>query len=131
MCVLSGATYAHGHPFVYLSFVATGPEEDIPRKMEFMDFVCHAPSDYFKAHNTPYPVAQRDSDLCFIWTSLGPEIRTTPSVDEIFGVKDEREEASATADVPSSTKSVKDKDGKEKDKNKEKEDRKVVKMEMD
>lgn len=112
-------------------FVITGPEEDIPRKMEFMDFVCHAPSDYFKAPKTPYPVVQKDSDLCFIWTSLGPEIRTTPSVDEIFGVKDEGEEASASVDVPLSAKSVKDKDGKEKDKNREKEDRRAVKMEVD
>ncbi|KAI5939457.1 GATA zinc finger domain-containing protein 1 [Manis javanica] len=25
-----------------------GPEEDLPRKMEYLEFVCHAPSEYFK-----------------------------------------------------------------------------------
>ncbi|XP_076455855.1 GATA zinc finger domain-containing protein 1-like [Babylonia areolata] len=104
-----------------------GPEEDIPRKMEYMDFVCHAPSEYFKALRTPYPVIGSQPDLCFIWTSLGPEIRTTPSRDEIFGVKDEGEDAASTAsDAPSSS----GRGGRDKDREK-KDDRKVVKMECD
>ncbi|KAL8605807.1 hypothetical protein ACOMHN_066527 [Nucella lapillus] len=107
-----------------------GPEEEIPRKLDYMDFVCHAPSDYFKAHNTPYPVIGKEPDLCFIWTSLGPEIRTTPSLDEIFGVKDENEEAASEVSSSSSSgKNAKEREGKEKDKNKD--DRKVVKIECD
>ena len=110
-----------------------GPEEDIPRKMDFMDFVCHAPSNYFHARNTPYPVLHKDQDLCFVWTSLGPEIRATPSLDEIFGVKDEGEEAAVSSDISFSSKSSKEKEkeGREKEKNRDKEDRKIVKMEID
>ncbi|XP_068624184.1 GATA zinc finger domain-containing protein 1 [Battus philenor] len=52
-----------------------GPEEDLPRKLEYMEFVMHAPSDYYKASNTPYPLT--DSELNdyngFIWTSLEPK----------------------------------------------------------
>ena len=99
--------------------------------MEYMDFVCHAPSDYFKARNTPYPVLGKDPDLCFIWTSLGPEIRTTPSVDEIFGVKDEGEDSAASSDiVPSSGKGGKEREGKERE-GKSRDERKTVNMEVD
>ena len=115
---------------IVIHLSVTGPEEDIPRKMEFLDFVCHAPSDYFRARNTPYPLVQRDPDLCFIWTSLGPEIRTTPSVDEIFGVKDEGEESALSSDAAASAKGTKDKEGNSKDKSGDREDRKAVKMEM-
>ena len=64
----------------------SGPEEDLPRKMEFMEFVCHAPSDYYKNSKTPYPTLDNSPDLCYIWSSLGPEIRPAPSLDEIFGM---------------------------------------------
>lgn len=73
-----------------------GPEEDLPRKLEFMEFVCHAPSDYYKCNNAPYPTNSTEPDLCFVWTSIGPKIRTTPSRDEIFGpfIEEEREKPS-------------------------------------
>ncbi|XP_067003762.2 GATA zinc finger domain-containing protein 1 [Anabrus simplex] len=52
-----------------------GPEEDIPRKLECMTFVMHAPSDYFKAKNTPYPpIHLSNEDGPFIWTRLLPKI---------------------------------------------------------
>lgn len=110
-----------------------GPEEDIPRKMEYMEFVCHAPSDYFLAKNTPYPTRPKETDLCFIWTSVGPEIRMVPSVDEIFGVKDEEDLVVLSPEpLPvSGPKSSKDKEGKEKDKEKHREDRRSIKMEID
>lgn len=48
------------------------------RKLEYMEFVMHAPSDYYKASNSPYPLT--DSELNnyngFIWTSLEPKDRT-------------------------------------------------------
>ncbi|KAG8223285.1 hypothetical protein J437_LFUL001562 [Ladona fulva] len=47
-----------------------GPEEDIPRKLDCMDFIMHAPSDYFKAKNSPYPTLSSREDGYFIWTGL-------------------------------------------------------------
>ncbi|KAL8600893.1 hypothetical protein ACOMHN_045031 [Nucella lapillus] len=112
------------------STYSLGPEEEIRRKLEYMDFLCHALSDYFKAKNAPYPVIGKDPDLCYIWTSPGPEIRTTPSLDEIFGVNDENEEAASKVSSSSSSgKNAKEREGKEKDKNKD--DRKAVKIEYD
>ncbi|GFS27694.1 GATA zinc finger domain-containing protein 1 [Elysia marginata] len=70
-----------------------GPEEDLPRKMEFMEFVCHAPSDYFRARDAPYKTISNEPNLCYIWTSIGPKITVTPTIDEIFGV---------TSDMPAS-----------------------------
>ncbi|XP_023707349.1 GATA zinc finger domain-containing protein 1-like [Cryptotermes secundus] len=55
-----------------------GPEEDIPRKLECVEFVMHAPSDYFKARNTPFPPTHVDgSESNFIWTRLAPQMRST------------------------------------------------------
>lgn len=66
-----------------------GPEEDLPRKMEYMEFVCHAPSDYFKNYKSPYPTINNSPELCYIWSSLGPEIRVAPTkLDEVFGPED-------------------------------------------
>ena len=47
-----------------------GPCEDAPRKLEYMTFVMHAPSDYYKK-NAPYPTIKNDT-AGFIWTRLGP-----------------------------------------------------------
>ncbi|PVD35700.1 hypothetical protein C0Q70_02663 [Pomacea canaliculata] len=106
-----------------------GPEEDIPRKMEYMEFVCHAPSDYFYDKSSPYPVLKKGPELCFIWTAIGPEIRTVPSVDEIFGVKDEEEASSVTsAAIPKGNKEKEEKYQKDKEKGREKEDKKSVKV---
>lgn len=55
-----------------------GPEEDTPRLLSCMEFVMHAPSDYYHNKNTPYPPI--DADIYgqstnttggFIWTSIG------------------------------------------------------------
>ncbi|XP_069688220.1 GATA zinc finger domain-containing protein 1 [Periplaneta americana] len=55
-----------------------GPEEDIPRKLECVEFVMHAPSDYFKARNTPFPPVNVDSnDSSFIWTRLPPQMKSS------------------------------------------------------
>lgn len=49
-----------------------GPEEDMPRKLEYMEFVMHAPSDYYKASNSPYPLIAPELEeyAGFIWTTL-------------------------------------------------------------
>ncbi|KAF5303753.1 hypothetical protein FQA39_LY09826 [Lamprigera yunnana] len=49
-----------------------GPEEDTPRKLECMDFIMHAPSDYYYNKNTPYPPAYSNTQGGFVWTNLDP-----------------------------------------------------------
>lgn len=51
-----------------------GPEEDLPRKLECMEFVMHAPSDYFKLKNSPYPPTLTEKGGGFIWTTPKNEI---------------------------------------------------------
>lgn len=53
-----------------------GMEEDLPRKLECMEFVMHAPSDYFRALNAPYPTIGRQPEAGFVWTSLRYVSRT-------------------------------------------------------
>ncbi|XP_026478689.1 GATA zinc finger domain-containing protein 1 [Ctenocephalides felis] len=70
-----------------------GPEEDLPRKLSCMEFIVHAPSDYYKA-NTPYPgvdngKADHYRNKEFIWTSLGRYERTKTSSGDIIDVDDE------------------------------------------
>lgn len=54
-----------------------GPEEDQPRLLSCMEFVMHAPSDYYYDKNTPYPSvdienrsASQSQSGGFIWTSI-------------------------------------------------------------
>ncbi|XP_060518996.1 GATA zinc finger domain-containing protein 1 [Cylas formicarius] len=49
-----------------------GPEEDIPRNLECMEFVMHAPSDYYKSKTSPYPSVSPRAEPGYIWTSLDP-----------------------------------------------------------
>lgn len=74
----------HGNFFDPSTYIL-GPEEDLPRKMEFMEFVCHTPSDYFKSTTKPYPTVSGSPELCYIWSNVGPEIRPAPSLDEVYG----------------------------------------------
>ncbi|XP_008329943.1 GATA zinc finger domain-containing protein 1 [Cynoglossus semilaevis] len=53
-----------------------GPEEDLPRKMEYLEFVCHAPSEYFKSRSSPFPTIPIRPEKGYIWTHIGP----TPAV---------------------------------------------------
>ncbi|CAB3226381.1 unnamed protein product [Arctia plantaginis] len=52
-----------------------GPEEDLPRKLDVMEFVMHAPSDYYKASNSPYPLTDNEvyDYSGYVWTSLEPK----------------------------------------------------------
>ncbi|KAJ8926079.1 hypothetical protein NQ315_009935 [Exocentrus adspersus] len=47
-----------------------GPEEDLPRKLDCMQFVMHAPSDYYKSRTTPYPTIHAPAEPGYIWTSV-------------------------------------------------------------
>ncbi|RUS85177.1 hypothetical protein EGW08_007081 [Elysia chlorotica] len=77
--------HSPSHRFDPNSYIL-GPEEDLPRRMDFMEFVCHAPSDYFRARDAPYKTVNHEPNLCYIWTSIGPKITVTPTIDEIFGI---------------------------------------------
>lgn len=48
-----------------------GPEEDIPRKLEYMEFVMNAPSDYFKSRS-PFPTQSQRGG--YLWTRIGPKV---------------------------------------------------------
>ncbi|XP_053676515.1 GATA zinc finger domain-containing protein 1 [Anopheles nili] len=61
-------------PATYL----VGPDEDIPRRLSFMNFVMHAPSDYYLDRNNPYPrpdcygpmnTTQRDNRN-YVWATI-------------------------------------------------------------
>lgn len=74
---------------IYFSCLTpTGPEEDLPRRMEYIEFVCHAPSDYYKCRTGPYLTISREPELCYIWTTMGEKITPVPNSDEMFGMKD-------------------------------------------
>lgn len=62
----------------YMYVIFAGPEEDLPRKLEYMEFVMHAPSDYYKASNSPYPLTDSEVNNYngFIWTSMEPKERS-------------------------------------------------------
>ncbi|KAJ8980459.1 hypothetical protein NQ317_007655 [Molorchus minor] len=47
-----------------------GPEEDIPRSLDSMEFIMHAPSDYYKSATTPYPTANAPARPGYVWTSM-------------------------------------------------------------
>uniref|UniRef100_A0A3Q3JT10 GATA zinc finger domain-containing protein 1 n=1 Tax=Monopterus albus TaxID=43700 RepID=A0A3Q3JT10_MONAL len=58
----------HFDPGTYI----VGPEEDLPRKMEYLEFVCHAPSEYFKSRSSPFPTIPIRTEKGYIWTHIGP-----------------------------------------------------------
>lgn len=49
-----------------------GPDEEITRKLDCMDFIMHAPSDYYKSRNTPYPQVHPPLEKGYIWSNLEP-----------------------------------------------------------
>jgi len=51
-----------------------GPEEELPRKLEYLEFVMHSPSEYFKLDVNARTVDEKEGG--FIWTSMGPVRRT-------------------------------------------------------
>jgi hypothetical protein len=52
-----------------------GPEEELPRKLEFFTFVMHAPDNYFYYRNAPYPTKSLCADQEYVLTRMGPKIR--------------------------------------------------------
>ncbi|XP_041101377.1 GATA zinc finger domain-containing protein 1 isoform X2 [Polyodon spathula] len=60
-----------GYQFDPATYIV-GPEEDLPRKMEYFEFVCHAPSEYFKSRSCPFPTIPVRPEKGYIWTHIGP-----------------------------------------------------------
>ena len=60
-----------------------GPEEDLPRKMDYFTFVMHAPDDYFYYKNAPYPTNKVVADQEYVMTRMGPKVRLkAPDMDD-------------------------------------------------
>lgn len=49
-----------------------GPEEDLPRKLEYFTFVMHAPDDYFYYRKAPYPTVALQTVIFFIFSFKNP-----------------------------------------------------------
>lgn len=74
------------------SLYIAGPDEELPRDMAHFEFICHAPSDYFK-HSRQYQSQRVDSRLLgCVWTTLGPNIER---VDDNDTADDERRQCAA------------------------------------
>ncbi|XP_022081924.1 GATA zinc finger domain-containing protein 1-like [Acanthaster planci] len=71
----------HFDPATYI----LGPEEELPRSLEYLEFVCHAPSEYYRSRTTPLPVDSLREEKGFIWSSVMPQ--RPPSTAAIFGGK--------------------------------------------
>ncbi|KAF5306539.1 hypothetical protein FQA39_LY08861 [Lamprigera yunnana] len=56
-----------------------GPEEDTPRELQCMEFIMHAPSDYYHSKNTPYPPIHSATESGYVWTTLDPIQRSQSS----------------------------------------------------
>lgn len=55
-----------------------GPDEELPRKLSCLEFVMHAPSNYYLDRSTPFPLPD-EMDLDgksggYVWTTL-PEVQ--------------------------------------------------------
>jgi len=71
--------------------------------MAHFEFICHAPSDYYK-HGTQYKSYPVDSPLLgCVWTAFGPNIETVNSNDIVSGDRmidsEHKSRHSATDDV--------------------------------
>ncbi|XP_050067421.1 uncharacterized protein LOC126556238 [Anopheles maculipalpis] len=61
-------------PATYLA----GPDEDLPRRLTYMNFVMHAPSNYYSDRNNPYPRPERfgpsnttqSDNRNYVWASI-------------------------------------------------------------
>ena len=51
-----------------------GPEEDLPRKLEYFTFVMHFPDDYFYYKHAPYPTISVNADQEYLVARQGPKV---------------------------------------------------------
>ena len=87
--------------------------------MEVFEFVCHAPSEYYKKVNAPFKVQSETPELGFIWTNMGqPEIIPVPTQAELFGMKDPLSDRQSKEKAKERKLALKEKKEKEKEKEK-------------
>merc|ERR1712018_251026 len=61
-----------------------GPEEDLPRKLDYFTFVMHAPDDYFYYKNAPYPTNNVETDQEYLITRQGPKVRVIKAGQPVY-----------------------------------------------
>ena len=61
-----------------------GPEEDLPRKLDYFTFVMHAPDDYFYYRNAPYPTTAIETDQEYLITRQGPKVRVIKAGQPVY-----------------------------------------------
>ena len=57
-----------------MTLCIAGPEEELPRKLDYLEFVMHAPNEYYKLNENVKMSYEKEAG--FIWTSMGPIRRT-------------------------------------------------------
>lgn len=82
--------------------MSIGPEEDIGRKMEYLQFVCHAPSDYYKLRTAPY-IVDDQIDVGYIVTPLGYQPVFNPSKDDLYFPDSDDEQRTSFEDFKEKT----------------------------
>ena len=61
-----------------------GPEEDLPRKLDYFTFVMHAPDDYFYYKKAPYPTIAIQTDQEYLMTRQGPKVRVIKAGQPVY-----------------------------------------------
>ena len=54
-----------------------GPEEDLPRKLDYLEFVMHAPNEYYKLDENFKVSCEKEAG--YIWTTVGAVRQTIQS----------------------------------------------------
>nr|CAH0099979.1 unnamed protein product [Daphnia galeata] len=79
--VLTWLIPTQSSPPPYLGFdpqtYILGPEEELPRKLDYLDFVMHAPNEYYKLDENVRVSSEKEAG--YIWTSMGAVRRTIHS----------------------------------------------------
>ena len=65
--------------------------------MECFEFICHAPSDYFRNMSAPYRARTTQPELGFIWSRVGPQIQPLACMADIVSAELEDDPATPSA----------------------------------
>ncbi|GIY14617.1 GATA zinc finger domain-containing protein 1 [Caerostris darwini] len=58
-----------------------GHEDNVPRSLDFLEFVCHQPSEYFKSKLQPDTDNLLEPDMGYVLTSKGYKVVTLPCIE--------------------------------------------------
>ena len=65
-------------------FYVIQPKEELPRKLEYLTFVMHAPDDYFCYRKAAYPTVSIQTDQQYVVTWQGLRVRMTNSERPVY-----------------------------------------------